>query len=217
MGNNKDNNKKGFRLKDWILGFILGLMTDNIYFAYLSKIKPSDIWKFCVMAFGGVVGWVVAEFRPSFPLIIVAIIFILYDAYCAYKLDKRVHVRYPDKAKRHEAKFTSFAFGKVVHDTIPKRLMLIILAYICEHWVFIHVQIPLSYIVTGVICFEQFWSILENEASCRDEDSDSRFFRFLQRIMVDKTARHFDIDPSAIDELSGKREKKPKRKTDKPT
>jgi hypothetical protein len=62
-----------------------------------------------------------------------------------------------------------------------------------EHWVFIHVTIPLSFIVTGAICFEQAWSMLENESSCRDE-SDSRFWKILQRIMVDKTERHFDID-----------------------
>lgn len=146
---------------------------------------------------GGLVGWFVAEFHPTFPLIIVTMVFIVYDAYTAYKLDKRVHAAYPDRAKRHEAKFTSFAFGKVVTTTIPKRLWVIILAYLAEHWVFIHVQIPLSYIVTGVILFEQAWSILENESSCRPE-SESRLWRFLQRIMVDKTARHFDVDLSDL-------------------
>ncbi|MDO4995231.1 MAG: hypothetical protein Q4E32_09565, partial [Bacteroidales bacterium] len=104
-----------------------------------------------------------------------------------------VKQKYPDKAKREEAKFTSFAFGKVIKHTIPKRLWLIILAYIAEHWVFIHVQIPLSYIVTGVICFEQAWSILENESSCREE-ADSRFWKLLQKVMVDKTERHFDVN-----------------------
>ena len=142
---------------------------------------------------GGGLGWVVGEFSPAFPLIIVAIIFIVYDAWTAYNLDKRVHQKYPDKAKRHEAKFTSFAFGKVIRSTIPKRLSLILLAYLVEHWVFVHVEIPLSYIVTGVICFEQAWSIMENESSCRD-DADSRFWKWLQKIMVDKTARHFDVD-----------------------
>ena len=129
----------------------------------------------------------------TFPLIIVAIIFIVYDAYTAYCLDKRVKKKYPEKTTREKAKFTSFAFGKVITTTIPKRLMLILLAYLVEHWVFIHVEIPLSYIVTGVICFEQAWSIMENESSCRDE-ADSKFWRWLQKIMVDKTARHFDID-----------------------
>ena len=99
---------------------------------------------------------------------------------------------YPDKAKR-PAKFTSFAFGKVVTSTIPKRLALILLAFLAEHWVFIHVTIPLSYVATGVICFEQFWSILENEASCRDA-KESRFWKILQKITIDKTERHFDVE-----------------------
>jgi len=159
-----------------------------------------NLWKAFFAALGGCVGWVVAEFKPTFPLIIVAVIFIVYDAFTAYQLDKRVHKKYPDKATRTQAKFTSFAFGKVIKSTIPKRLWLIILAYLVEHWVFIHVSIPLSYVVTGAICFEQAWSILENESSCRS-DNDSRFWKMLQRIMVDKTERHFDVE---LDELKGK-------------
>lgn len=153
----------------------------------------SEAWRWLFMAAGGAVGWFVAEFNPAFPLIAVMICFVLYDAYTAYKLDKRVHKAYPDKARRHEAKFTSFAFGKVVRDTIPKRLMLIILAYIAEHWVCVHVHVPLSYIVTGIICFEQAWSFLENESSCRPE-GEGKFYKMLQKIMIDKTARHFDLD-----------------------
>ena len=152
-----------------------------------------NFWKASCVCIGGWIGWLIGEFHPTFPLIIVAIIFIVYDAYTAFTLDKRVKKKYPDKTTREKAKFTSFAFGKVVTQTIPKRLSLILLAFLVEHWVFIHVEIPLSYIVTGVICFEQAWSIMENESSCRDE-ADSKFWRWLQKIMVDKTARHFDVD-----------------------
>ena len=38
---------------------------------------------------------------------------------------------------------------------------------------------------------------IENESSCRDEN-ESRFWKMLQRIMVDKTERHFDV---TLDEL----------------
>lgn len=161
-----------------------------------------NIWKILFTAIGGVLGWIIGAFEPAFPLVVVVVIFILYDAWTAYQLDKRVHIRHPSKATRMEAKFTSFAFGKVVKVTIPKRLWLIFLAYICEKWVFVHVNVPLSYIATGVICFEQFWSILENESSCREE-SDSRFWKILQRIMIDKTERHFDV---SLDELKEKKE-----------
>lgn len=152
-----------------------------------------NYYKVVFTALGGMLGWFVGEFRPTFPLILVAIVFIVYDAWTAYQLDGRVHKAYPDMTAREKAHFTSFAFGKVVKSTIPRRLMLIILAFLVEHWVFIHVQIPLSYVVTGVICFEQAWSILENESSCRPE-TESRFWKMLQRIMIDKTARHFDVN-----------------------
>ena len=150
-------------------------------------------WKIVFGFIGGGFGWFVGEFHPTFPLIIVAVIFILYDAWTAYQLDRRVHKRYPEKTQRKKAKFKSFAFGKVIRSTIPKRLCVILLAYIVERWVFVHVSIPLSYVVTGVICFEQAWSILENESSCRSEE-DSRFWKLLQKIMIDKTSRHFDVD-----------------------
>ena len=148
-------------------------------------------------AIGGGIGWLVGEFNPAFPLIIVAIVFILYDAWTAFQLDKRVKVMYPDKTKRHEAKFKSFAFGKVVRKTIPERLIVILLAFIAEKYVFIHVTIQLSYVMTGAILFEQAWSALENNSSCRSEE-ESRFWKMLQRIMVDKTERHFDVN---LDEL----------------
>ena len=155
-------------------------------------------------AVGGGVGWVIAEFRPTLPLILVAIVFIVYDAWTAYQLDKRVKNLYPDKSDRAKAKFTSFAFGKVVRETIPKRLWVIILAYLVERWVFINLDVPLSYIVTGIICFEQAWSILENESSCRTEH-ESRFWQLLQKIMIDKTARHFDVDLSELKKENDKK------------
>lgn len=153
--------------------------------------NKSDLIKSTNLTIGGLFGWFVGTFKPSFPLMIIAVIFILYDAWTAYRLYKRAHKKYPDRTKRHQAKFTSFAFGKVVKVTIPERLWLIFLAYLVEKWVCKDVHIPLSYIVTGVVCFEQFWSICENQSSCRD-DNDSKIWRFLQRFMIDKTERHLD-------------------------
>ena len=155
----------------------------------------ANVWKHVFTLFGGAIGWVVAEFDPTFPLIIVATIFIVYDAYTAYRLGKRVHEKYPEKAS--ESKFSSFAFGKLVRQTIPSRLALIILAFLAEKWVFTFVDIPLSYIVTGIICFEQAWSILENESSCRDEAAPM-FWKLLQKIMIDKTARHLNMDAEEL-------------------
>jgi hypothetical protein len=162
-----------------------------------------NFWKILFAATGGYIGWAINEFKPTFPLIVVVIVFIVYDAWTAYQLDKRVCKKYPDKVQREKAKFTSFSFAKVIKSTIPKRFILIILAYLVEHWVFVYMKVPLSYIVTGVICFEQAWSILENESSCRAEN-ESMFWKMLQKIMVDKTERHFDVN---LDDLKGSKDK----------
>lgn len=156
-----------------------------------------------------------AEFQPTFPLMIVVIILIVYDAWTAFQLDKRVHKKYPDKTKREKAHFTSFAFGKVIRQTIPKRLWLIVLAYIVERWIFVHVSIPLSYIVAGVIAFEQTLSILENEASCRDTEQESRFWKILHKVLIDKTERHFEIDLHDLKEMDEKG-RKPRNRNPKP-
>lgn len=160
------------------------------------------ILKSACLFLGGCVGWVVGEFEPTFPLILVMIAFVLYDAWTAYRLDKRVKVKYPDKTKRHEAKFTSFAFGKVVRRTIPERLVLILLAFAAQRWVFVDLDLQLHYVATGVILFEQIWSALENNSSCRD-DTEGRIWKVLQKVMVSKVERHFDVE---LDELKEKEE-----------
>ena len=140
----------------------------NVYYA----------WKVLCTLFGSVIGYLLAKLEPTFPLASVAVLFILYDAYTAYKLSKRVHKQYPEDSKG-DGKFTSFAFGKTVRVTIPTRLAMMI---------------------TGAICFEQFVSILENESSCRS-GKDGRFWKMLRRVLIDKTERHLGI---TLDELKEK-------------
>jgi len=180
-------------------------MTNTLFNWCIGCIDWCLSWKGVWAFLGGIFGWFVAEFQPTFPLMIVVIILILYDAWTAYQLDQRVHLKYPDKTKREKAHFTSFAFGKVIRQTIPKRLWLIILAFIVEHWIFVHVSIPLSYVVAGAIAFEQGLSILENEASCRDTEQESRFWKVLHKILIDKTERHFEVDLHDLRDIEGEK------------
>jgi len=198
---------------DIIISAIIGFLAGggiSLMFKIINK-KMNNGLNYCkilFMAIGGYVGWLINEFKPTFPLMLVAIIFILYDTWTAYQLNKRAKEKYPDKIGQEKVKFTSTSFGKVVRSTIPKRLMLIILAYLVEHWIFIGVKVPLSYIVAGIICFEQAWSILENESSCRSE-KDGMFLKLLQRIMIDKTERYFDIN---LDDFKDKEEQEDEQK-----
>lgn len=146
------------------------------------------------MTIGGVIGWLIGKFEPAFPLLVVAFLFVLYDAWSAYELDKRVHKVYPDKVKREQAKFVSYKFRSVI-PTMIERMVIIILAYCCERWVFVHVSVPVSYIAAAVVCAEQALSIAENKASCRlPGDNHARVWKMLAKVLIDKTERHFDID-----------------------
>ena len=148
---------------------------------------------------GGALGWVVGKFEPAFPLIIIATLFVLYDAWSAYELDKRVHIMYPKK-KREKAKFMSYKFRNVI-PTLTERFVIIILAYCVERWVFVHIDVPFSYIAAGVVCAEQLLSIAENKASCRlPGDKHARVWRLLAKVLIDKTSRHFDCDASIFED-----------------
>ena len=148
---------------------------------------------------GGLIGWVTGRFAPTFPLIIIATLFVLYDAWSAYELDKRVHLMYP-KQNREQAKFMSYKFRNVI-PTLIERFIIIILAYCVERWVFVHIDVPLSYIAAGVVCAEQMLSIAENKASCRlPGDKHARIWKMLAKVLIDKTARHFDVDNSILED-----------------
>lgn len=158
----------------------------------------TKVFEWLSLIAGGVAGWVVGKFEPAFPLIIIAALFVLYDSWSAYELDKRVHKMYP-KRKRQAAKFVSYKFRNVI-PTFIERFIIIILAYCVERWVFVHVSVPVSYIATGIVCAEQLLSIAENKASCRlPGDKHERIWKMLAKVLIDKTARHFDVDLSEFE------------------
>lgn len=140
---------------------------------------------------GSIVGWLFSTFMPIYPLIIIAVAFILYDVWSAYELDKRVKKKYPKRKKT--SKFTSDKLRHVI-TTLKERIILIVAAFTLDKWVLFTFDSKLVYMMTGIICVEQFISIAENKSSCRDHDKDSRIWKFLSRVLADKTSRHFDID-----------------------
>lgn len=169
----------------------------SIYAAFngfLQSIVNATWFEWFFLAIGGAIGWLIGRFEPAFPLLAVAFMFVLYDAWSAYELDKRVHKVYPDKVKREQAKFVSYKFRSVI-PTLIERMVIIILAYACERWVFVHVTVPVSYIAAAVVCAEQALSIAENKASCRlPGDRHARIWKMLAKVLIDKTERHFDLD-----------------------
>ena len=138
-----------------------------------------------------VIGGVISLLQPTFPFILVCTLMVLADVYTAWSLSRRVKRKFPDA---NDGKFKSIYFGKVVM-TLIKIYVLIILSFLMETYIFEGLQIKLVNITAGAVCFWQLWSMLENESSCSDE----KWARVLQKVLVDKTARHFDIDLSELE------------------
>ena len=134
----------------------------------------------------GVMGACVAMIRPTFPFILVCTLAVLADCYTAWSLSRRVKKRFPGL---NDGKFKSNYAGRVF-ITLLKVYSLTILVHLIDAMVFPEIALHLPQVVAGAICFWQIWSMLENESSC----NDAKWAKIAQRIMVDKTERHFDID-----------------------
>ena len=138
----------------------------------------------------GAIGALVAFLQPTLPFIIICTLAVLADCYTAWSLSRRVKMVYPNS---NDGKFKSRYAGRVF-ETLIKIYVFVILAYLVETYIFEGLPIRLANIAAGAVCFWQAWSILENESSC----NGNRWAKIAQRIMIDKTERHFDIN---LDEL----------------
>lgn len=148
---------------------------------------------------GGMLGWYIGVFEPAFPLIYIAVAFILYDSWTAYELDRRVKKRYPGK-KQKPAKYASYKAWRMI-PTMIDSFVVIMLMYAAQKYIFIDFYIPLSYIATGAICGVQLLSIAENKASCRfPGDRGYIVWSVLAKVLISKTERHFDTTLDALSE-----------------
>ncbi len=143
------------------------------------------------------IGGVVALLHPTIPFILLCTLMVFGDVYTAWSLSRRVKRKFPNAT---DGKFKSIYFGRVFM-TLIKIYALIILSFLIETYIFEGMQIKLTNISAGAVCFWQLWSMLENESSCSNE----RWAKVLQKVLVDKTARHFDVDLSSLDEETGDR------------
>ena len=147
-------------------------MKDNMFFFF----------KWLFAAFGAAIGYL--KHTIAFALSCLAAVAL--DCYSAFQLSKRVRKKYP---AANDGKFKS-KYANRVFNTIIKVYALIVLAYFVDR-----IIIPtenglyLPNIVAGMFCFVQVWSFLENESS----ENNANWARVLQRIMVNKAERHFNV------------------------
>ena len=156
----------------------------------------TELFKTIIPSYGrycmSTLGALVAMLQPTVPFIIICTIAILFDCYTAWSLSRRVKKKYPGA---NDGKFKSRYAGRVF-VTLIKVYALTILAYLVQTFILEGLPIKLANIVSAAVCFWQVWSMLENESSC----NDAKWAKIAQRILVDKTERHFDIDLSELKE-----------------
>ena len=138
-------------------------------------------------------GAVLAVIEPALPYMFVCTLAIFYDCYTAWQLDRRVRAKYGNRAPKQSGKFRSSNFGRVIH-TLAKVYALIILAYFINFYITTGIGIDMTKVAAAAVCFWQIWSILENESSC----NNAAWARVAQKVLVDKTERHLDIDLSDL-------------------
>jgi hypothetical protein len=110
----------------------------------------------------------------------------------AWRLSRRVKLA----GSQSSGKFKSEKFSKTVFEMIiyiPAGLML---AYFVQLYVMEGVNVHLPQIFCGIVIFWQFWSVLENKSSC----NGAKWAKVLQKVMIDKTERHYDVDLSILKE-----------------
>jgi hypothetical protein len=151
-----------------------------------------------VKFFGTVLsGAVSAAFNDVLPLAILALLFVVADCVSAFRLSRRVHKKGCNDGKRGSCgKFKSHKVRKTVLElavVIPSGLMM---SFWTQEYLFDGLDVRLPEIFAGIVIFWQLYSILENESSC----NDAKWAKVLQKIMIDKTERHFDVDLSILRE-----------------
>ena len=136
-------------------------------------------------------GGAIASFAaPVLPYGAICSAMVLADFVSARMLARRLRRKYKGKPAGDKVKFSSRRFGRSIMS-LAKVYALLLLSHgidavIIGEWT----AFSALRFSAGLVCFWQFWSILENEASA----NDAQWARLAQRILVDKTSRHLGID-----------------------
>lgn len=160
---------------------------------------------------GSMLGGLLMAVETSIDFFVPCLLAVLLDVISAYFLGRRVHKKYPE---RSDGKFKSEYKHRFVFT-----MLIVWLCIILANYVDIAVRqsadgLAVRATVGGFLIYE-IWSCLENWSS----ENDKPIAKALQRIMVNKAERHFDVPlrdillkedgrptESAYTDNSGKRE-----------
>lgn len=131
----------------------------------------------------------VAIIEPTFPFAIVVFIAILMDCWSAFDLNRRLKKQYPENVT---GKFQS-RFALKMFKTFMQVYSVIILLFLVDTILLRNLPyFNLADIGAAVFCALQLLSILENLSSA----NGAKWAKAAQKILIDKSKRHFNIDLS---------------------
>lgn len=134
-------------------------------------------------------GGLVVAIETSIPFFIPCFIVTILDVWSAYCLGKRVHKKYPE---RSDGKFKSEYKFRIMYTMLIALLLVIVASYVDTH-VIKDTDVTVRFVL-GMFLFYQAWSILENWSS----ENTNKVAKSLQKIMINKAERHFNIDLSDL-------------------
>jgi uncharacterized membrane protein len=151
----------------------------------LTKTVIEKLLQYLVSIGGGLL----LAFETSINFFVPCFIAVIVDVLAAWMLGRRVHKKYPEKAG---GKFKSEYKFRIMVTMIVALLAIIVANYVDVH-VIKDSDIAVRFVV-GVFLFYQVWSVLENWSS----ENENKIAKALQRIMVNKAERHFNVELSDI-------------------
>lgn len=142
----------------------------------------------------GLIGILWCYIEPSLNYVSVCFFALVLDCYTAWRCNRRIYSRYREAIKRNpkckmDGKLRSKKMAKMVQD-FSVLIMAIFLAVIIDNDLLAHMgELHLANYLAVIYCSVQFVSILENESTC----NGAAWARVVQKIVADKTERHFNI------------------------
>lgn len=142
----------------------------------------------------GLIGILWCYIEPSLNYIAVCFLALVLDCYTAWRCNRRIYSRYREAIKRNpkckmDGKLRSKKMAKMVQD-FSVLVMAIFLAVIIDKDLLAHMgELHLANYLAVIYCSVQFVSILENESTC----NGAAWAKVVQKIVADKTERHFNI------------------------
>lgn len=168
----------------------------------------NNIYDHIVRALFALAGGIIAYVEPLQEVMYVVFTSIVVDVATAYMLNRRVYHKY--KGMSH-GKIQSQRLKSLGLTMVCISVIILLLDGI-DRYCFVYADLKLAYVAAFGFCMIQVVSILENMSSC----NDAKWAKLLQKILVDKTARHFDMTAGdfikEVQDLKAEEKKKTKSK-----